>query len=136
MVPASRPLAIAELAAYPVVTFPKSTTPYRQLEQLFASSQVAAPVLHGSASLFTVLHLVGDGFGIGLLPTRMAEAVGQAREQEKRLVRLPVRDEARVPDLNFVVCYLPARNREAGELITAAAREADQNDPYTRSQTV
>lgn len=133
MVPTARPLAISELAAYPVVTFPKRTTPYRQLEQLFASSQVAAPVLHGSASLFTVLHLVGDGFGIGLLPTRMAEAVGRAREQEKQLVRLPVQDEARVPDLNFVVCHLPARNREAGELITAAACEADQNDPIIRS---
>lgn len=120
------PLSVAELATYPIVTFPKGTPPYSQIEQLFSGSDIAAPILHGSASLSTVLHLVGDGFGVGVLPCRMVEARPLGAAASAR--RLPTLPEAHVADLDFVVAYFRERNKEPGEIITRAAVSADQND--------
>ncbi len=118
------PLTLAELAQYPIVTFPKSTRPYRDIERLLGVPSIPVPELHGSASLSTIRHLVADGFGIGVLPTRIAEApsLGQT------LKRIPVATEAELIPLNFVVAYLPDRNRVIGETVTEAALFFDQND--------
>ncbi|WP_163264786.1 LysR family transcriptional regulator [Chelativorans alearense] len=120
------PLTLAELAAHPIVTFPKGTPPYKQVERLFTGSVGDAPILHGSASLSTVLHLVADQFGIGVLPCRMATShqLGAA----DHIQQLEVEPCAAPEDLNFVVAYFPERNREAGRIISEAALEADQND--------
>ncbi|MEX0759868.1 MAG: LysR family transcriptional regulator, partial [Tistlia sp.] len=68
------PLAPADLAQRPIVTFPKSTPPYREIERLLSDPGLPVPLLHGCASLSTIAHLVRDGFGIGTLPRRMVQA--------------------------------------------------------------
>ncbi|WP_274425145.1 LysR family transcriptional regulator [Chelativorans sp. YIM 93263] len=126
------PLTIAELAGHPVVTFSKGTTPFEQIERLLSQADGAPPVLHGSASLSTVMHLVADGFGIGVVPTRMVEAADPLGLGE-RIRRLPTRPEAHIQNLQFVAAYFHERNHKAGEVITAAAVEADQIDLKKRS---
>lgn len=125
-----RPLSVAELARHPIVTFPKGTAPHKQIEQLFSGSEIPPPILHGSASLSTVLHLVGDGFGIGVLPCRMVEAMPRGAGNVRRLATEP---EAAVESLQFVVAHFPERNREAGAVITRTALRVDQNDREMRS---
>lgn len=124
-----RPQTLAELAARPIVTFPKHTPPYRELEVMLAAPDLPPVDLHGSASLSTVIHLVGDGFGIGVLPERMAEAKGVGA----RIKPLPVVEEARPSALRFVVAHMPERNREVGEVVASAARLCDQFDANNRS---
>ncbi len=125
------PLTLEELAKHPIVTFPKGTPPYSQIERLFSSSDFEAPVMHGSASLSTVLHLVADQFGIGVLPQRIATSHQFGAAEHIR--QLPVEPAAKAQDLNFVVAYFAERNHEAGQIITAAALEADQIDLENRS---
>ncbi|WP_097458818.1 LysR family transcriptional regulator [Mangrovitalea sediminis] len=118
------PLSLAELARNAIVTFPKGTLPFREIESIFSAPDIAFPSLHGSASLSTVKHLVSGGFGIGVLPALMAESDVDADP----IRRIPVLDEAHLTDLHFVVSYFPERNREIGEAVVNTARHFDQSD--------
>lgn len=122
----AEPWTLAQLSKFPIVTFPKKTPPHRQVEQLFLRPEFSPPILHGSASLSTVLHLVGDGFGIGVLPSRMVEAMPLGRNGQVR--PLPVEPAAVIDDLEFVVAYFSRRNQTEGEIITQTALDVDQND--------
>ncbi|QGZ34731.1 LysR family transcriptional regulator [Stappia indica] len=126
---AGEPLTLTDLARQTIVSFPKGTPPFRELEGLLAAPDLPPPDLHGSASLSTVLHLVADGFGIGVLPVRIAEA----DLFRSRIRPLKVVEEARLSALRFVVAYMPDRNREVGEEVAAVARACDQNDLERRS---
>ena len=118
------PLTLAELAGHPIVTFPKSTLPYRELETLLSAPDIPRPDLHGCASLSTIVHLVGGGFGIGVLPILLArrDVLGE------KLKPIPACEAARLNALQFAVAYMPERNREVGETIAAAARLFDHDD--------
>lgn len=114
------PLGLSDLVAAPIVTFLKETIPYRELEKLIASTSLRAPLLHGCASLSTALHLVEDGFGIGLLPVPMCERPIEAG----RLVRIRTERAAVLPALTFSVCHMPNQPRKLMQAITAAALAA------------
>lgn len=114
------PLSLAELAAHSIVTFPKDTPPYREVERLFADPHVPVPLLHGCASLSTIAHLARAGFGIGVLPRRMA----QQELREGRLRELDVVAQARLRDLDFSLVHMRGRNEALAPLVLQAAAEA------------
>ena len=71
------------LAQRPIVTFARETLPYREVARLLSDPDLAPPLLHGSASLATVLTMVIEGMGVGTLPRAMAAAAatdGRIRE--------------------------------------------------------
>ena len=117
-------MTLGEIATHAIVTFPKTTPPYRELELMLAAPDLPPPDLHGSASLSTVIHLVSDGFGIGVLPERMASSPPFDRQVRP----LPVVTAAELTPLRFVVAYVPERNRELGEEVAAVAKTYDQYD--------
>lgn len=116
------PAGIDDLAALPIVSFPKTTLPHRRVLDLLSPGRKQAATVHGSASLATVLHLVGQGFGIGTIPHDIVAAWPHAGLEE-----IVVRAEARLPDLDFAVCYMPERNEEIGREVVRAAVEAGHN---------
>ncbi|HSK39814.1 MAG TPA: LysR family transcriptional regulator [Arenibaculum sp.] len=114
-----RCLTVDELAKWPIVTFPKGTVPYRDVERLFVEADLAAmPLLHGCASLSTALHLVRNGFGIGVLPDSMAAADVAGG----RIRRLMTSDAAKPRALRFVLCHMPSTD---GTLAAALRRMAE-----------
>ena len=139
----ARPSPVAGGAgrATPLSPFPKGTLPFREIESRFSAPDIPRPSLNGSASLSTVKHLIGGGFGIGVLPVSMAET----DDGQDRIKPIPVQDEALLSDLDFVISYFPERNREIGEAVVATARSfrselifkidhiISQNDMLTRS---
>ncbi|MCC9620506.1 LysR family transcriptional regulator [Thalassospira sp. MA62] len=117
-----RPLSLAELAQHAIVTFPKGTPPFREMESIFAAPDISQPNLHGSASLSTVKHLVAGGFGIGVLPKLMVRnSFG-----DEHIKPIAVKSEATLTALHFVISYYPERNREIGAAVQDAARLFDQ----------
>ncbi len=118
------PMSLAELAEHALVTFPKGTPPFCEVESIFSAPDISPPALHGSASLSTVKHLVGGGFGIGVLPSLMVTN----SVWDEHIKAIPVQEEARLTDLHFVISYYPERNREIGEAVIEAARLFDQTD--------
>lgn len=114
-----KPAGIDDLAALPIVTFPKTSLPHRQVVELLSPGRKKAAAVHGSASLATVLNLVGQGFGIGTIPRDIVAAWPHAG-----LAEIEVRPEAQLPDMEFAICYMPERNDEIGREVTRAAVEA------------
>ena len=98
----SSTLTLADLAEHPIVSFSKETLPFREVERLFARPDIPVPLLHGSASLSTVMNLVADGVGIGTLPEAMAREPVAAG----RIVQLSVASEAALTPLDFVLCRI------------------------------
>ncbi|AXO16732.1 LysR family transcriptional regulator [Thalassospira indica] len=119
-----KPMSLRDLASHAIVTFPKGTPPFREVESIFAAPDISQPALHGSASLSTVKHLVAGGFGIGVLPSLMVKN-SMWNEQIKEI---PVSDEASLTALHFVIAYYPERNREIGAAVQEAAKLFDHND--------
>jgi DNA-binding transcriptional LysR family regulator len=114
-----RPAGIDDLAALPIVSFPKATTPHRRVVQLLSPGRRQVAAVHGSASLATVLHLVGQGFGIGTIPHDIVRSWPHAGLEE-----IEVTPDARLPDLEFAICYMPDRNEKIGREVTRAALAA------------
>ncbi len=113
------PADIDDLVSLPIVSFPKSTTPHRRVVQLLSSGRRHVAAVHGSASLATALHLVSQGFGIGTIPHEIVRAWPHAGLQE-----IEVKPEARLPNLDFAICYLSDRNEKIGREVTRAALAA------------
>lgn len=116
------PAGIDALAAVPIVSFPKATIPHRQVVDLLTTGRKQPVIVHGSASLATVIHLVAQGFGIGTIPHDILAAWPGTD-----LVEIEVLPEARLPNLEFAVCYLPERNDEIGKEVSRAAVRASQD---------
>ncbi|GHH01150.1 LysR family transcriptional regulator [Pseudodonghicola xiamenensis] len=113
------PAGIEDLVSLPIVSFPKSTIPHRQVLERLSSGRRRPATVHGSASLATMLHLVQQGFGIGTIPHSIVAAWPHAMLRE-----IEVLPEAVLPPLEFGICYDPERNEEIGRAVTLAAIEA------------
>jgi DNA-binding transcriptional LysR family regulator len=116
----ARSLALVDLAESPIITFPKDTAPFREVKHLFSDPDLPVPLIHGCASLATILHLVRDGFGVGLLPAQMA-----ANDVKSGLLAsLQTTPHARVSDLEFALCYRPTLEQAIMERVRAVALSA------------
>lgn len=113
------PAGIDDLVSLPIVSFPKTTIPHRQVLDRLTPGRRRPATVHGSASLATILHLVHQGFGIGTIPHSIVAAWPHAQLRE-----IDVLPDAELPPLEFVVCYDPDRNDEIGRAVTQAAVEA------------
>ena len=76
------PAGVDDLAALPIVSFPKTTIPHRQVLDVLTPGRRQPATVHGSASLATMLHLVQQGFGIGTI-TGTVVLPGSAKSQSR-----------------------------------------------------
>src|SRR6187402_1525071 len=67
------PVTRAELARFPIITFPRKTRPYEVVREVFDRPELPPIRLHASASLATVIHMANEGLGIALIPTAIVE---------------------------------------------------------------
>ncbi len=59
------PLDLVALSAVPIVTYARATRPFQQVRELFAGR--AAPRIFANASLASIVRMVLDGIGVGVL---------------------------------------------------------------------
>ncbi|CAB5723318.1 HTH-type transcriptional regulator YofA [Delftia tsuruhatensis] len=110
-------LGLAELAAFPIVSFARGTEPVTYIEQLFASEIGATVHLNCIASVATMIRVVCDGLGVATLPPAIIQ-----RELADRSLRL-LRVDRQFPSLPLVACY---RNDLQNPLTEVAARVAEE----------
>lgn len=67
------PLALRDLARFPMITFPRKTQPYEAVRALFNRPDLPPIRLHASASLATVIHMAVEGLGIAVIPASIVE---------------------------------------------------------------
>lgn len=112
-----RTVEIADLAAWPIITFSRNTQPYVAVRELFNRPDLPPVRLHASASLSTVVRLALDGIGVAVIPL----AVVAPELAAKRLRVIDV--AARIPDLTFVASWPASADSTAAEAVAAMAAE-------------
>lgn len=110
--------SVDDLARMPIITFPKGTPPYRQIAPYFQDERVLASKLTSSNSLFAIISLLIDGFGVGAVPT-----VTIQRELKQGLLH-PVRVEKRFPPLPIIATYRADARTGLIGLVVDQARES------------
>ncbi|KGJ17713.1 LysR family transcriptional regulator [Paracoccus sanguinis] len=109
----------ARLAALPIITFPRGARPFHDVAERLMSRDGPTPVIHCSASLSMTYHLTARGFGVGTIPDPLVQVLDLSA---RAVQALDVSAELELPELEFVVAYMPARNRRIGQLVARAAQ--------------
>ena len=91
--------SVDDLARLPIITFPKNAPPYRQIAPYFQDEKVLASSLTSSNSLFAIINLIIDGFGVAAIP-----AVIIRRELQSGLLH-PIQVSKRFPPLPIIATY-------------------------------
>lgn len=94
-----RVYSVDDLAQMPIITFPKDTPPYRMIAPYFQDEHVLAGKLTSSNSLYSIINLLIDGFGVGAIPT-----VTIKRELKMGLLH-PIRVAKRFPAMPIIATY-------------------------------
>lgn len=98
--PLARDLAeLADIAAWPIITYPKTTRPYIELMRLFNAPGVPRPRVYASSSLSTIVRMALDEIGVSVIPP----VVIAAEQAAGRLRIVPV--AAPLPDLVYSVAF-------------------------------
>lgn len=110
--------SVDELARMPIVTFPKDTPPYRQIAPYFQDERVLASKMTSSNSLFAIINLLIDGFGVAALPTVTIE-------RELKLGLLNQMDVAKwFPPMPIVATYQSSTHQKIIQLVAEYARQS------------
>src|SRR5690606_18045587 len=106
--------------ALPIMTFSRGTRPFQDVSERLVSRSGPIPVIHCSASLSMTYHLTTRGFGVGTIPAPLARVLDP---KDATIHPLEVAPDLALPDREFVVAYMPARNRRIGQLVARAAQD-------------
>lgn len=111
-----RPYSVDELAQMPIITFPKDSPPYRQIAPYFQDESVLASKLTSSNSLFAIVNLLIDGFGVSVIPT-----VTIRRELKQGLLH-PIKVGKRFPPMPIIATYRSTSHQDLIQTVVQQAR--------------
>lgn len=118
MVNKDREYTVEELANMPIITFPKGTPPYTHHAPYFLDERVLASKMTSSNSLFAIINLLIDGFGVGAIPTVTIE-----RELATGLLN-PIRIVKPFPPMPIVASYSAAVSQKIMNPVIEYARRS------------
>jgi DNA-binding transcriptional LysR family regulator len=114
------PLSNSEVAAHPLITFPKRTYPYTYLRQELTTPEYGAPRFFTNWSLSTIVRMAEDGFGVCVVP-RLAVL------KEVEQGRLKIRNtKLKLRDLTFAVAYARGSDEATKLALAELAHEIAQ----------
>lgn len=108
--------SVEELSQLPIITFPKGTPPYRMVAPYFQDEQVLASKLTSSNSLYSIINLLIDGFGVGAIPT-----VTIRRELKAGLLHA-LNVSKRFPPMPIIATYQSSTHHELIRRVVEQAR--------------
>jgi DNA-binding transcriptional LysR family regulator len=122
------PLGLRDLAKFPIITFPRRSSPYETVRSLFNRPDLPPIRLHASASLATVIHMAIEGLGIAVIPS----AIVANELKDGRLQQLNT--DVRIPPLTFSASWLASPETVAVERVAElAAKIATETAPSAAS---
>lgn len=116
-----RTYSVDELAEMPIITFPADTPPHRMVTPYFQNENQLASSLTTSNSLYAMINLVIDRFGVAPIPTVVVR-----RELESNLLHR-IKVTKPFPPMPIVASYRPNSNRGLMSLIVQQTRETIQD---------
>ena len=115
------PLALRDLAKFPIITFARKTQPYENVRALFNRPDLPPIRLHASASIATVIHMALEGLGIAVIPAAIVEdelAAGRLQQ---------LATNVKIPPLTFSASWLASPDVAAVERVVDLARQIAQS---------
>lgn len=110
-----RVYSVASLADLPIISFPKNSPPYQMVAPYFHDEQALASKLTSCNSLFAIINLLIDGFGVGAVPT-----VTIWRELEMGLLKT-ITVTKRFPPMPIIASYQASLRQEfIGQIVRQA----------------
>lgn len=113
-----RVYSVAALADLPIISFPKNSPPYQMIAPYFHDEQVLASKLTSCNSLYAIINLLIDGFGVGAIPT-----VTIRRELNLGLL-YPLRVSKRFPPMPIIASYQAATHQDFIRQVVDQARRS------------
>jgi len=95
---AGKALTLEDLGQVPIITFPRHSRPYMDLEALFHGTNVR-PRIHNNSSLATIVRMAADGIGVCALP------IDIVRLELQRGELCLLESAVRLPDLYFTASF-------------------------------
>ena len=93
-------LTLVDLAAWPIITYARTTRPYREVTELFARVEIPRPRFFANSSLASIVRMTLDGIGISAIPPAVIA-------EELSAGRLRVLDvDTALPPLAFTASYV------------------------------
>jgi DNA-binding transcriptional LysR family regulator len=115
------PVTRADLARFPIITFPRKTRPYEVVREVFDRPELPPIRLHASASLATVIHMAVEGLGIAVIP----DAIVENELADGRLQLL--KTDLAIAPLTFTASWLASPDVVAVERVAELARQIAQS---------
>lgn len=117
------PVSLESLAAYPILTYARSSRPYWQLADLFQKAHLKGVRFFANSSLSSIVRMTRDGIGIAAIP---AETVAdQIASGELRLIETG--DD--MPTMSFTASYFVQPDRPLNAVLAELAQEVAMQSP-------
>jgi len=110
-------VALEDLAAFPILTFSRSTRPYHQLTELFRKKRLNDVRFFANTSLSSVIHMALDGIGVAAIP---AEAVSEYIANGSLRI---INTEDEMPSLTFTASYFDQPDRPLNAVVAELAQK-------------
>ncbi|MDR6873224.1 DNA-binding transcriptional LysR family regulator [Bosea sp. BE125] len=93
------PLSLARIRSFPIITYPKATSPYPRLREALNDPSLPPPRIFGNSSLTTIVRMTLDRIGLSVIPPIVVQ-----KELSEGRLRI-VQTSLTVPDLVFTAAF-------------------------------
>ncbi|MGX9936149.1 LysR family transcriptional regulator [Advenella kashmirensis] len=123
-------LSLADLAAFPIVSFARESEPYAAIERMFATAGDISLHLNGISSVATMIRLVRDGFGVAALPPAIIQ-----QELNAQTLQL-LRADTVLPPLELQAAFRHNQDNPLAETIGLIAQDVAIAFATNRGQSI
>lgn len=123
------PVALDVIAQWPIITYLRHTRPYDLVQEMLARENIAYGRLFASASVSTIITMILDGVGIGVIPAAVVE-----RELRSKKLRIVAVKNARLPQLHFVAAYPTSPSNFVAASIATLARDIARHSAQSKKR--
>ena len=114
-------LTLADIAAFPILSFSRNSGPHRFLERLF-DARVGRPVhINCMTSVSAMIRLVVDGFGLAMIPPAIIQR--ELADGDVRLLQI----DAEMPNMALVCSYRSGPETPLFQQIASLAQQTAQD---------
>ncbi len=112
------PVTLARIGAFPVITYPSSSAPYRVVRDMLTRAGVPAPRMYGSASMSMVARMTRDGIGACVIAPVFLDK--ELASGELRLLQVAADP---LPELRFTASWVQGPDSHAVRVIAQMAQQ-------------
>ena len=114
-------LTLADIAAFPVLSFSRNSGPHRFLEKLFDDRAGRAVHINCMTSVSAMVRLVADGFGLAMIPPAIIQP--EMARGDMQLLKV----DTEMPDMSLVCSYRAGPESPLIQQIAALAQQTAQD---------